>query len=58
MEWTGLIGVAGHEGDVVSFGPCQVSGQWTPAGSSTTLGPGRYVVAPVATGDRAAEARG
>jgi hypothetical protein len=52
MEWEGLVGAAVYEGDLAPFWPYLVFGQWT------TFGLGRYVIEPVAAGDRAAEARG
>jgi CRISPR/Cas system endoribonuclease Cas6 (RAMP superfamily) len=58
MEWEGLVGTAVYEGDLAPFWPYLVFGQWTHVGSSTTFGLGRYIIEPVAAGDRAAEARG
>ncbi len=53
MEWEGLVGAAVYEGDLAPFWPYLVFGQWTHVGSSTTFGLGRYVIAPVGSGDSA-----
>jgi hypothetical protein len=58
MEWEGLVGAAVYEADLRPFWPYLVFGQWTHVGSGTTFGLGRYVIEPVAAGDRAAGARG
>jgi hypothetical protein len=45
MEWEGLAGDAGYEGDLEPFWPYLIFGQWTHVGSGTTFGLGGYRLA-------------
>jgi hypothetical protein len=51
MEWTGLVGCAAYEGDLVPFWPYLVFGQWVHVGKGATFGLGAYRIEPIDTDD-------